>query len=231
MNFVPVPYPGLSPRSDRDKAVEAAVLAGVERVGDHVPRSANAGGRRRRSRWVWFRWTACRSTKTARLGIELFGRAILLPPAGRADFIFKGAARRRAASLVTRTRGYRARRAKTIRRGRWRRLLLEPMRPSRRRSWRFHPAPLPAAAAAWLGDVKPVRERKLYFSERAAGSDESQQPHRIFSLPWTGRSPRRSIRTRPCRTSSRSRATWKTGSSRTDRRNCMRFTFTRSISC
>jgi FtsP/CotA-like multicopper oxidase with cupredoxin domain len=50
------------------------------------------------------------------------------------------------------------------------------------------PAPVPARTPAWLGAVKPVRERKLYFSERP--SDPNHPDSRtVFMLTIEGQPP------------------------------------------
>ena len=49
-------------------------------------------------------------------------------------------------------------------------------------------APLPAQSSAWLGNVKPIRERKLYFSERPSDPNNPNSPT-VFMLTVDGQKP------------------------------------------
>jgi FtsP/CotA-like multicopper oxidase with cupredoxin domain len=49
-------------------------------------------------------------------------------------------------------------------------------------------APLPAQSSAWLGKVKPIRERKLYFSERPSDPNNPNSPT-VFMLTVDGQKP------------------------------------------
>lgn len=49
-------------------------------------------------------------------------------------------------------------------------------------------APLPASTLPWVGSVAPVRERKLYFSERRAEPDDPNSPT-LFFLTADGETP------------------------------------------
>ena len=42
------------------------------------------------------------------------------------------------------------------------------------------PAPLPSPTTPWLGDMKPARERKLYFSEKPVEPDNPQSPMEFY---------------------------------------------------
>jgi FtsP/CotA-like multicopper oxidase with cupredoxin domain len=50
------------------------------------------------------------------------------------------------------------------------------------------PAPLPAQSSAWIGNVKPIRERKLYFSERPSDPNNPNSPT-VFMLTVDGEKP------------------------------------------
>ena len=50
------------------------------------------------------------------------------------------------------------------------------------------PTPLPPPHSVWLGDVKPVRERKLYFSEKAQDPNNPASPT-IFYITVDGQTP------------------------------------------
>jgi FtsP/CotA-like multicopper oxidase with cupredoxin domain len=90
---------------------------------------------------------------------------ILLPPAARVGFIVKGPSAGTAASLITRTvdtgpvgENDPTRPLATI--------VAVPNAPEPSVQLAINPAPLPRANSAWLGDVKPARTRRLYFSEK-----------------------------------------------------------------
>ena len=148
---------------------------------------------------------------------------VLLPPAGRVDMIVKGPPEGARASFVTRTvdtgpAGENDPHAadRDDRRG-------ESDAPEPGARLAASPVPLPRPTSVWLGDVKPVRTRTLYFSEQPHDPATSEQPDRFFHH---GRRPghrKCSIRAIGLPTSSRSRETWRTGSSKTARRNSMHF--------
>jgi FtsP/CotA-like multicopper oxidase with cupredoxin domain len=50
------------------------------------------------------------------------------------------------------------------------------------------PAPLPGSALVWLGDVQPVRTRKLYFSERPEDAGSPSSPT-VFMITVEGQTP------------------------------------------
>jgi FtsP/CotA-like multicopper oxidase with cupredoxin domain len=52
----------------------------------------------------------------------------------------------------------------------------------------LHSAPLPAAKLPWIGDVAPVRTRKLYFSERRSDPSNPMSPT-LFFLTQEGDTP------------------------------------------
>ena len=122
---------------------------------------------------------------------------ILLPPAGRAEFIIKAPAAHVAASFVTRTvdtgpagENDPTRPLAT--------LLVSPDAPetqsrlplvTRERAATAGPATLVASTHPqlpargtlnWLGNVQPVRERKLYFSEEPVDAKDPNSPTRFF---------------------------------------------------
>lgn len=112
---------------------------------------------------------------------------ILLPPAGRAEFIFKGLPKGVHASFVTRT-------VDTGPAGE-----NDPTRPLAAITVSDvapEPARLPGSAAplprstssVWLADVKPVRTRTLYFSETPQDPKNPNSPT-IFMLTVEGQPP------------------------------------------
>ena len=77
--------------------------------------------------------------------------------------------------------------------------------------------------ALWVGDAKPVRERKLYFSEKPSDPKASRTAQPFLCLPSRGRSRFPTILTPRFQTLPCSRGTWRTGSSRTGLRSCTHF--------
>jgi FtsP/CotA-like multicopper oxidase with cupredoxin domain len=112
---------------------------------------------------------------------------VLLPPGGRIEFIYNGPAEGARASLVTRS-------VDTGPAGE-----NDPVRPladivSRTDAPELR-STLPASPAqpisqtfVWLGIVKPVRERKLYFSEKPSDPNNPSSPT-IFMLTVDGQEP------------------------------------------
>ncbi|MGB6874669.1 MAG: multicopper oxidase domain-containing protein [Candidatus Acidiferrales bacterium] len=105
---------------------------------------------------------------------------VFLPPAGRAEFIFKGLPKGSHASFVTRTvdtgpagENDPTRPLATI--------AVSETAPEPASRLAASPAPLPRPASVWLGDVKPVRTRKLYFSEKPQDPQNPNSPT-IFML-------------------------------------------------
>ncbi len=104
---------------------------------------------------------------------------ILLPPAGRVEFIVKGPPTGSSASFVTGkvdtgpagendpTRPLAT-------------LVAAPDAPEPRGKLPAAPAPLPPPKTVWLGDIKPVGERKLYFSEKALDPTNPSSPTEFF---------------------------------------------------
>ncbi|MFZ3256160.1 MAG: multicopper oxidase domain-containing protein [Candidatus Acidiferrales bacterium] len=111
---------------------------------------------------------------------------ILLPPAGRVEFIFKGLPKGVHASFVTRT-------VDTGPAGE-----NDPTRPlatitvsgaaSEPARLPASVVPLPRSASVWLGDVKPVRTRTLYFSEQPQDPKNPNSPT-VFMLTVEGQPP------------------------------------------
>jgi FtsP/CotA-like multicopper oxidase with cupredoxin domain len=187
INFVPVPYPDYPPAvipvrpSERQlwRVLNASALTYLDlqvvvnqqpqSIGvvalDGVPINEN-GMARDRVLWV---------------------NHVFLPPAGRVEFIFKGVPPGANARLITRsvdtgpagendpTRPLASIVASDQ--------ALEPLlhlSPS--------PTPLPPSPLAWLGDVKPVRTRKLYFSERPEDPGRPNSPT-VFMITEEGQPP------------------------------------------
>ena len=112
---------------------------------------------------------------------------VLMPPGGRMEFVFKGLAEGARASLVTRS-------VDTGLAGE-----NDPVRPlaniismadapDPRSRLPTSVAPKVAQKTVWLGDVKPVRQRRLYFSEKPSDPNKPNSPT-IFMLTVDGQEP------------------------------------------
>jgi FtsP/CotA-like multicopper oxidase with cupredoxin domain len=104
---------------------------------------------------------------------------VLLPPAGRVEFVFKGVPENARASLVTRSvdtgpagENDPTRPLATI--------VASEAAPEPELHLAASPGPPPAATDTWLGNVKPVRVRKLYFSERPQDPANPNGPTSFF---------------------------------------------------
>jgi FtsP/CotA-like multicopper oxidase with cupredoxin domain len=188
LNFVPVPYPDYPPAviamrpSERQlwrvlnaSAItylnlqvlfeDAAQALGVVAL-DGVPINEN-GTSGNRAIWV------------SHVGI---------PPGGRIEFIVKGPPDGGKGSLVTRRvqtgiggENDPARPLATI--------VASADAPEPRSRLASSPEPLPAPTSTWIGNVKPVRIRKLYFSEMLQNPNDPNSPT-TFMLTVEGQTPK-----------------------------------------
>jgi FtsP/CotA-like multicopper oxidase with cupredoxin domain len=186
INFVPVPYPDYPAALIRTKPSERQlwrvlnasavtyldlqlVFDGVPQVFgvvslDGVPINEDGAGNR-----------------------ILWDSHIILPPAGRIEFIMKGPPEGAQALFVTRTvdtgpagENDPPRPLATI--------VSRADAPEPRSALSPSPAHLTSANSVWLGKVKPVRERKLYFSEKPSNPSDLNSPA-IFYLTVDGQAP------------------------------------------
>ncbi|MGA2429547.1 MAG: multicopper oxidase domain-containing protein [Candidatus Acidiferrum sp.] len=104
---------------------------------------------------------------------------LVVPPGGRVEFVVNGPGDGVAGSLVTRGvdtgplgENDPLRALATI--------AVSPDAPEPRAALAANPAPLAAAKEGWLGDVAPVRERKLYFSEKQENPNDPNSPTTFF---------------------------------------------------
>lgn len=104
---------------------------------------------------------------------------VLLPPAGRVEFIFKGVPENARASLVTRSvdtgpagENDPTRPLATI--------VAAKDAPEPSLHLASSPAPPPGPTSTWIGNAKPVRVRKLYFSERPQDPANPNGPTSFF---------------------------------------------------
>ena len=112
---------------------------------------------------------------------------VLMPPGGRIDFVFKAPPEGAHASLITRGvdtgpagENDPSRPLATI--------VSQVDAPEPRLALSASPAPPPRQISAWLGDVKPAHERKLYFSERPSDPKDPNSPT-VFMITVDGQDP------------------------------------------
>jgi FtsP/CotA-like multicopper oxidase with cupredoxin domain len=94
-----------------------------------------------------------------------------LPPGARAEFIVKGPAEGETGLLVTRTVDTGPGGENDPNRM-LAKIVTSANAPESRSRLRSSPEPLPPASETWLGDVSPVRVRRLYFSEKLADPND-----------------------------------------------------------
>jgi FtsP/CotA-like multicopper oxidase with cupredoxin domain len=188
INFVPVPYPDYRP----------AVIA-MKPLERQLWRVLNASAITYLNLQVAYNGVAQSLGVVALDGVPinengLSGNRVLwqthlgVPPGGRIEFIVKGPAEGVKATLVTRS-------VNTGPGGE-----NDPMRPlaviiasekalETQSTLAANPAPLPAQAATWLGNVQPVLTRKLFFSETLQNPDDPNSPT-TFYLTVDGEAPK-----------------------------------------
>jgi FtsP/CotA-like multicopper oxidase with cupredoxin domain len=197
LNFVPVPYPDYQPAVIATKPNERQLWRVLNASAiTYVDLQILLGGVPQPMGVVGLDGVPIDEDSKAENRI-LWQSHILMPPGGRAEFIFKGLVEGARASLVTRS-------IDTGPAGE-----NDPVRPlADILAQKNAPEPrstLPGAITqtvsqepnkqktldqnfAWLGDVKPVRERKLYFSERPSDPNNPNSPT-IFMLTVDGQEP------------------------------------------
>jgi len=113
---------------------------------------------------------------------------ILLPPAGRAEFVVRGLPAGQQASFVTRTvdtgpagENDPTRPLATI--------VASPNAPELHTRFASSPEPLGPPKTVWLGDVKPARTRRLYFSEKPRDPSNPNSPT-DFYITVDGQEPK-----------------------------------------
>jgi FtsP/CotA-like multicopper oxidase with cupredoxin domain len=113
---------------------------------------------------------------------------LLIPPAGRTGFIFRGLPEGTKATLATRSvdtgpagENDPTRPLATI--------VTSPDAPEPHSHLATDPTPRPKATSAWLGDVTPVRTRKLYFSEKPRNPNDPNSPT-DFYITVEGQEPK-----------------------------------------
>jgi FtsP/CotA-like multicopper oxidase with cupredoxin domain len=111
-----------------------------------------------------------------------------VPPGGRIEFIVKGPAKGAKGTLVTRGVNTGSggendpeRPLATI--------IASETAPEAQSSLTANPEPLPPRTSTWLGNVKPVRTRKLFFSETLQNPEDPNSPT-IFYITVDGETPK-----------------------------------------
>jgi FtsP/CotA-like multicopper oxidase with cupredoxin domain len=113
---------------------------------------------------------------------------VIVPPGGRVEFVVNGPAAGVEASLVTRgvDTGPMGEndplRALAM-------IAVSPDAPFPRSVLPANPAPMPSTKEEWVGKVAPVRERKLYFSEKSENPNDPNSPT-IFFVTVEGQTPK-----------------------------------------
>ena len=112
---------------------------------------------------------------------------VFLPPSGRVEFLFKGLPEGAKARFITRSvdtgpagENDPVRPLATV--------VASDRAPEPALRLATSPAPLPRCSLVWLGDVRPVRTRKLYFSERPADPASPTSPT-VFMITVDGQTP------------------------------------------
>jgi FtsP/CotA-like multicopper oxidase with cupredoxin domain len=187
INFVPVPYPNYQPAviavrpSERQlwRVLNASAITYVdlEILVNDAPQS--------------FGVVSLDGVPTNENGMAgnriLWENQVLIPPGGRIEFVFKGIPPGTHASLVTRS-------VDTGPAGEndpYRPLAVIEVLPNSIKptlTLASSPAPLPPSTQTWLGNVKPVRTRTLYFTEKPQNPGDPNSPT-IFMITVEGQTP------------------------------------------
>jgi FtsP/CotA-like multicopper oxidase with cupredoxin domain len=117
----------------------------------------------------------------------LWADHVFLPPSGRVEWIFKGLPKGASARLITRSvdtgpagENDPARPIAAI--------AASSEAPETRSRLVAAPVPLPPSTSVWLGNVQPVRVRKLYFSEKPSDPNRPDSPT-AFMITVDGQTP------------------------------------------
>lgn len=111
-----------------------------------------------------------------------------IPPGARVEFIVNGPAEGETGLLVTRTVDTGPGGENDPNRM-LARIVASPDAPEPRSKLESSPQPLAAGSAAWLGDVRPVRVRHLYFSEKLADPNDPTSAIEFY-LTVDGQTPK-----------------------------------------
>ena len=188
INFVPVPYPTYPPGIIRMRPAEkqlwcvlnasAITYLDLQLLIDNKPQMVGV---------VSLDGVPIDENGMARNRI-IWESHVLLPPAGRVGIIVKAPAEGSRGSFVTRTvdtgpagENDPTRPLATI--------VPDASAPESPVRLAASPVPLPASTSVWLGDVKPVRTRLLYFSEQPHDPSDPKSPTDFF-ITVEGQTPK-----------------------------------------
>jgi FtsP/CotA-like multicopper oxidase with cupredoxin domain len=104
---------------------------------------------------------------------------IAIPPGGRAEFIVTAPPAGTPALFVCRTVNTGPAGENDTNRA-LARIILDPAAPEPQSTLAANPQPLPASTLPWLGNVPPVRVRKLYFTETPQNPNNPNSPTAFF---------------------------------------------------
>jgi len=187
INFVPVPYPSYPPAAIKMKPEErqlwrvlnasAITYLDLQMLIDNKPQMVGVVS-----------LDGVPINENGMAGNRIVWEShILLAPAGRVEFVVKGPPAGQQASFVTRTvdtgpagENDPTRPLATI--------VAAPEASEPKATLAASPAPLARPSSVWLGDVTPVRTRKLYFSERPRNPNDPNSPT-DFYITVEGQAP------------------------------------------
>ncbi|MGH9575440.1 MAG: multicopper oxidase family protein [Candidatus Acidiferrales bacterium] len=188
INFVPVSYPEYNPAIIRMKPLERQLW-----------RVVNASAITYLNLQVIYHGLAQPLEIVAMDGVPLNENGILglgvvwidhvgLPPGGRAEFIVKGPPASADATLLTRSvntgplgENDPVRSIATI--------IASPTAPEPQMTLPADTTPLPKPQFPWVGNVKPIRTRRLYFSEKPSDPNDPSSPM-AFMITVDGQAPK-----------------------------------------
>lgn len=188
INFVPVPYPDYPPAKVMVKPAErqlwrvlnasAITYLNIQVMVGNQPQSIGV---------VSLDGTPINENGMAHDRV-LWTDHVFLPPAARVEFIFKGIQKVAQARLITRSvdtgpagENDPARPLAAI--------VASDDAPETPLRLAASPEPLPPSSLVWLGDVKPVETRKLYFSERPEDPNHPANSPTVFMITVDGQTP------------------------------------------
>ena len=190
INFVPVPYPDYRAATIEIKPNERQFWRVLNASAHHLSRFADSGRECSSSNSASSLSMECPSTKMARHQIKFCGKAMSRLPPGWPRGIYRERLSRRNEGHARHAHAWTpARSAKTIPRARWQHILATGAAPNPKSILAAAPTALAASREPWLGNVKPIRERKLYFSEQPRDPNDPKSPTDFF-ITVDGETPR-----------------------------------------
>lgn len=188
INFVPVSYPKYEPAIIRMKPLERQLWRVVNASAiTYVNLQIVSNGWAQQLEIVAMDGVPLNENSRRNEGV-VWADHVALPPGGRAEFIVRGPPTSRSGTLRTLAVDTGAvgendptRTLATI--------IASPIAPEPPLRLPADTTPLPKPAFAWVGNVKPVRTRLLYFSEKPSDPNNPNSPT-IFMLTVDGQTPK-----------------------------------------